>query len=237
MTGLLASLSVAWFQQRHRLGSEGLLPVTSGTTTLPRGIGAAAATHAPTLCIVWATLVLTLTHSGPPDELLFALNGTFCAWFYLRYFQPNPQPGLPQGDCSDDFGIVNLFPPPVRPPIRVLSNATYAFTSSCGIFPPAGWGERSDPLGIGCGGNACGGFATSTPSVHVTAGGGHGGAGPSGVELLATPLPPTPSVTTTDPEVAERRRERARALIEARLAAKQTATVGTPQTPGPVTPV
>jgi hypothetical protein len=276
VTGLLGSLSVALFQQRHRLeSSEALLPLTdptagvaaSSTTSaiaLPRGVASVAASHAPGLCILWAALVLTLTHSGPPDELLFALNGCFSAWFYLRYYQAaGLVPGAPAGDASSDFDFAMLFPPPVRPPFRLLSNATFAFMSSCGCFPPAGWGESRDPLGMGQGvGGACcfaGGrgssgcsslyTATTAPQMGASAAGAAGGRA-SGIELLATPLPPTPSVTTADPEVAERRRERARALIEARLAAKATSaaatptdgaaelatpTAGTPQTPGPST--
>ena len=46
------------------------------------------------------------------------------------------------------------------------------------------------------------------------------------LDLLRTPALPSSNVTTTDPEVAERRRERARALIEARLASKASADGG-----------
>ena len=56
------------------------------------------------------------------------------------------------------------------------------------------------------------------------------------LEALSSPLPPT---TTSDPEVAERRRERARALIEARLAEKQASAASEgdgANTPGEPTP-
>lgn len=41
--------------------------------------------HAPVIWLVFAAVILAVTHSGPPDELLFSVNGMFTAWFYLRY--------------------------------------------------------------------------------------------------------------------------------------------------------
>ena len=236
MTGLLGSFAAALKQLQPRLQGElapllGSMESPAGVAGNPKAMVAIAAQHAPSLCVLWTVCVLTATHSGPPDELLFAVNGVFCAWFYLRFYQPHP--GAPSGDAGDAFGFATLFPPPLRPPIRLVANATYAFFSTCGLCPPVGWG--ADPSG-GAGGSLISWDAQSFPG---TMGGSRdaGSVGAAmGIELLASPLPPTPSVTTADPEVAERRRERARALIEARLASKQGAagTPATPATPGSV---
>ena len=221
LTGILASLAVAIKQQAHTTGAERalLLPITTAgaagggagglSPSADRLLSGPLAAYAPLLCVGWAMLLLCTTHSGPPDELLFALNGTFCAWFYLRYLQPK-RGAISAGDPSEAFGLATLLPPPVRAPLRLLGDACFAATSSCGIFPPPGWGVAGDALGVDAPGGAgagVGGGIELSPTL----------------ELLRTPAPPSANVTTTDPEVAERRRERARALIEARLASKASA--------------
>ena len=237
VTGLLASLSVALMQQRHRLDSESFLPLStaptdrggaplSSSSALPRGALAAAAEHAPSLCVVWAALVLCATHSGPPDELLFAFNGAYCSWLYLRFFQA--QNGAPPGDASAGFALAMLVPPPLRPPVRLIADATYAFLSSCGLCMPAP--SSADALGL-AEGLYLGGPSTGMSGLGGGGAGFNGGSSssgtPAGIEMQTTPR----SVTTTDPEVAERRRERARALIEARLASKSAQAAVVASTP------
>ena len=47
---------------------------------------------------------------------LFDIWGAYCAWIYLRYFQPHGV-GAPRGDDSADFAFAALFPPRARPMI------------------------------------------------------------------------------------------------------------------------
>ena len=227
LTGTLTGLSVALMQQAPEqshatdflplfvtgrghagMGGAGGHGAAAAVASSGDAIGLALA-HAPSVCVLWCTLVLLGTHSGPPDELLFAINGLLCAFLYLRYYQPR-QAG-PPGDASAHFAFERLFPPPLRPPLRVLGNAWFAAASSCGVFPPLGWGS-------GLQASAHDGGALVLSPVRQ----------PSGpvdfeLELLRTPRPPVAGVTTTDPQLAERRRERARVLIEARLNAGKAA--------------
>ena len=201
LTGIIGGLSVALKQCAL---SNGLtLPLVDSL----RDPGAAqfasqCMAHAPLLALAWAAVVLLCTHSGPPDELLFAANGILFGWAYLRYYQPR-EAGM-FGDPSEGFAFARLFPAPVQPPLRAIGEATFVLVSMCGCFPPAGWASL----------RAEGNLA------HVPV------APPSLTDLLQSPLPTPAAVTTTDPEIAERRRERARALIEARLAQKVAADAG-----------
>ncbi len=209
LTGVLGGLSVALAQHALRHPSAGVyLPMAmtpSGGMATPRlgragGAGGAvlAMRYAPSLCVAWAALVLLITHAGPPDELLFALNGILTGWIYLRYYQPRL--GGACGDGSPAFEFACLLPPPLQPPARVIGTACFGIASSCGVFPPAGWAADCGPDG----------FATPAPVMPP--------------ELPTNLMPQTPvgvaPVTTSDPAVAERRRELARRLIEERIAAK-----------------
>ena len=65
-----------------------MLPLTTGAMVPTVSLASSpafmfASEHAPSLCIVWSVLIILLTHAGPPDELLFALNGLLCAWVQL----------------------------------------------------------------------------------------------------------------------------------------------------------
>merc|ERR1711988_1422897 len=131
--------------------------------------------------------VLLTTHSGPPDELLFAFNGILVAWVYLRYYQPRE--ASTAGDPSADFTFAALFPAPVRPPLSAIGEASFTIVSLCGCFPPTGWSTLAAD-------------ASATPAPVLP---------PRLPDLLQTPLPTPAAVTTSDPEAAERRRERARA--------------------------
>lgn len=218
VSGILGALAVA--AKQHSLRRAAGLPLPTSLIAPGSPVPAAVSTalaHAPTLVLAWSTLVLLTTHAGPPDELLFAINGLLCGWLYLRYYQPSRRADGACGDASSAFALAELFPPPLQPPVRVLSQASFLVLSSTGVFPPAGWGLHE---GMGAAallgpaeGSEIGGGLLSTP-------------------LPSTPLPPVASVTTSDPELAERRRERARALIEARLASKGSSLRhGEPQTP------
>ena len=208
LSGILGALAVA--VKQHSLRRKSSLPLPTSLaqpgSPLPAAVETALA-HAPTLVLVHTFLILLTTHAGPPDELLFAINGLLVGWLYLRYYQPRGSDGG-CGDASAEFALAALFPRPLQPPLRVLGQASFLVLSSTGAFPPAGWGGAEGMGGAALlgaseawGGGASTGLMSSTP-------------------LPSTPLPPVASVTTSDPEVAERRRERARALIEARLAAK-----------------
>jgi hypothetical protein len=139
-------------------------------------------------------------------------------------YQPRDEEGA-CGDTSPGFNFAALFPLPLQPPLRVIGHATYIVVSGTGAFPPVGWGKHEGisgddvEMGVrgGVGGGAGGGAADGDALLGAC------DAVASAVELLRTPLPATSAVTTTDPEVAERRREKARLLIEARLAAKDGA--------------
>ena len=219
VTGILGGLSVALKQHAHAEAALSLPTVMSGgaaAATLPPAVAGLSA-HAPSVALAWTAVVLLVTHSGPPDELLFVVNGILAAWVYLRYYQPR-EAGL-AGDPSAEFAFARLFPLPLQPPLRAVGEASFTIVSMCGCFPPDGWA------------------AGQTPHQPVLP-------PPSLPDLLqASPSAPhTPAaVTTTDPVVAERRRERARALIEARLAQKScgdgavsteaAALLGTPATP------
>ena len=120
LTGLLGGLSVALRQYACSHGTLLALPVStpnpSATSIASSPAGPllhAALPHAPSLCLLWAALVLLTTHSGPPDELLFAFNGILVAWVYLRYYQPRE--ASTAGDPSADFtfaaGLAGFTPP------------------------------------------------------------------------------------------------------------------------------
>ena len=200
LTGVLGALSVALKQ--HAQTAALVLPLQVGGAAANPAVAQLAALcmrHAPALALTWTAVVLMCTHSGPPDELLFVLNGIFVAWVYLRYYQPRE--GGAAGDPSSEFAFARLFPPPVQPPLRAVGEATFVLVSMCGCFPPEGWAAFAADSD---------GRAAAQPVLPP----------PSLPDLLQSPMPTPASVTTTDPEVAERRRDRARALIEARLARK-----------------
>lgn len=207
-TGLISGLSVAFRQYALQQGMS--LPLyssmaQSGSHHLPPLAVTFALLHAPTLAFVWSLLGLLILDSGPPDQILMAFNGALVAWGYLRYYQVRENGTA--GDASAAFKFALLFPPPLHPLLRVLGHATFGVVSSCGCFPPPGWAEaapgQSQPLQTS---PALTSFETSE----------------AGEALLGETLQAAPeaAVTTKDPKIAERRRERARALIEARLAAK-----------------
>jgi len=195
VTGMLAALSVALKQQAMQPTLVTISPDAPASATSALAFACA---HAPTLCLAWSVLSLLITHSGPPDELLFAWNGLLFGWAYLRYYQPR-QDGH-AGDRSSAFAFALLFPSPLQRPLAVLGATCFAIVSSCGCFPPAGWEPQA-------------GNGSSAPVLQPEL--------PETLDLL--PPPPPPAVTTSDPEVAERRRQRARALVEARLAASSAA--------------
>ena len=211
LSGVLGGLAVVAKQSSLRRASSGAaLPLPASIpagSPLPQLLDAAMR-HAPTACVVWVALLLLMTHAGPPDELLFVLNGLLVGWTYLRYFQPKGDSGA-CGDAASDFAFAELFPKPLQPPLRVLSHACFILVSSTGVIPPLGWGAEGGAAALDIESGRAGALL-STPDVGL-----------SSLELLRTPLPASASVTTTDPAVAERRRERARALIEARLAGKE----------------
>jgi hypothetical protein len=196
LTGVLGGLSVALAQQAIH-GSSGWRRLSATADAAAREAPSAAMCvamrHAPSSCVVWAAIVLLTTHAGPPDELLFALNGILAGWVYLRFYQHWPD-GT-SGDSSPAFELAALFPPPLQFPARVAGVACFGIASSCGVFPPAGWGVDG------------GGTAAAAPArpmlPHTTC----------TSQLASSPAP----VTTDDPVVAERRRERARMLVDARL--------------------
>uniref|UniRef100_A0A7S3F9I1 Uncharacterized protein n=1 Tax=Haptolina ericina TaxID=156174 RepID=A0A7S3F9I1_9EUKA len=158
------------------------------------------ASLSPSLSLLWCTVLLLLLRAGPPDEILFACNGMLAAWMYLRYYQPRADGYM--GDPSPTFQFSMLFPSPLHKPLNAVGNMCFGIVSSCGCFPPAGWSERTA-------------VDTSLAASEL-----HTGAAP-----LESVPPPTPAaVTTDDPAVAERRRTRARALIDARLAANSATT-------------
>jgi hypothetical protein len=202
LTGVMGGLAVALKQHVHVDAAFALPVVMGGNGPAAGQLAVHAMRHAPTLVLVWSAVLLLGTHSGPPDELLFAWNGILAAWVYLRYYQPRAA-GM-AGDPSNEFAFASLFPPPLEPPLRAVGEASFVLVSMCGCFPPQGWAA----------------LAAGAPQQPVLP-------PPSLPDLLRQPSMPAPaSVTTSDPEVAERRRERARALIEARLAQKS----GTPST-------
>lgn len=198
---MLGGLSVALKQHAH---DPLTLPLPVGASAPSANhIVRAAMLHAPSLCLLWSAFVLLTTHSGPPDELLFAANGILAAWVYLRYYQPREAGAA--GDPSPEFSFAALFPSPLRPPLHALGGASFAIASMGGCFPPAGWAEQA--------------LVHGAPAPIAP---------PTLPDLLLTPMATPAAVTTSDPEVAERRRSHARALIEARLAekAQKAATAG-----------
>ena len=194
VTGLLTALSVALKQHP----APRLLPMTDEVPASPAALFASSAmavasAHAPSLALTWSVLIILLTHAGPPDELLFACNGLLFAWVYLRYYQPR-QDGQ-TGDTSSDFTFARLFPSPLQRPLGIMGSSCFGAISSFGCFPPSGWQSH-----------------TGTAPVQP----------PELPDLTLVPAHAPAVVTTSDPEVAERRRERARLLIEARIGEKLT---------------
>uniref|UniRef100_A0A7S4AXP8 Mannosyltransferase n=2 Tax=Chrysotila carterae TaxID=13221 RepID=A0A7S4AXP8_CHRCT len=173
--------------------------------------------HAPLLALGWSALLLAFTHAGPPDELLFSLHGVLVGWGYLRYYQPTEH-GM--GDSREAFEFAALFPPSLRPPIQVVGGACFGVVSNCccGLFPPAS-ALTHEALGKGARDGAHAGAHSTLPSTFHAAL--HSTMPPTGVAARAEA--PLPSVTTEDPELAERRRQRARQLLDERLAAKGNA--------------
>ena len=165
---------------------------TAGAAPSPAAL---LAPHAPALQLAASAALLVVAHAGPPDELLFAVHGLFVGWLYLRYYQP--QPSGAWGDASDAFAFAALFPPAVQPPLRALGRVTFGVASACGCCPLSGW---APPIDEGAG-------AALLNDVELGL-------------LGSAPAPAPPAVTTHDPEVAERRRQRARALLEERLKMK-----------------
>eukprot|EP00967_Tisochrysis_lutea_P145629 scaffold273695_cov31-Tisochrysis_lutea.AAC.1 len=174
--------------------------------------------YAPLCAFSWSLVLLLFVHAGPPDEIFFCAFGILSGWTYLRYYQPKPgdsflRPAVPTGDSSDSFSFASLWPPAVQPPMRLVGTALYGVLSSCccGLFPPTASVSDDSVLG---------GLGGMNASAHV------------GQRAAYSPLwydpvrgdveapPPPPSVTTADPLVAERRRQRARELLEQRMAAK-----------------
>lgn len=76
---------------------------------------------------------------------LFVIYGSYTGWVYLRYFQVH---GDRKGDNSEDFGFAELFPSPLRPVIRRLTDPCH--TVFC--TPPTGnatqQGRRRRPGGV-----------------------------------------------------------------------------------------
>jgi len=146
-------------------------------------------------------------HAGPPDELFFSVFGILAGWTYLRYYQPRQgdsllRPALATGDSSETFAFAQLWPPPLQPPLRLVGAALFGALSSCscGLFPP---------------------FAGVLAESADASDGAYLGHGATFARMLAGDVEaPPPSVTTADPLVAERRRQRARELLEQRMAAK-----------------
>ena len=221
-SGVLAAILVA-LKREHIRGN--ITSSTIGpTTTAPLAAAAAyALEHAPTLLLLWCLFLVILSSLDPPDDLFFALNGIIVSWAYLRYYQPHADASAGDasaGDASEEFAFANLFPKAVRLPLAVVGEGCFGALSSCccGLFPPAGYAAARLTAKV---------TPAETPMLpgsllHPSAaaaltGGGLGalgwGLGEEGGNL---PL----SVTTEDPQIAERRRQRARQLLEERLKAK-----------------
>jgi hypothetical protein len=212
LTGLVGALSVAVAQH-----------VAANPSSVPPYL-AATLRCAPLGALSWSAVLLLLTHAGPPDELLFSLCGILSGWTYLRYYQPRPgdsllRPAAPTGDNSDHFAFAALWPAPLQPPLRLIGAALFGVLSSCccGLFPPSTAGCNLDEPTT-AGGNRHGTPLTGAWFVPE-----------KGNDLEAPP--PPPSVTTGDPLVAERRRQRARELLEQRVAAKLDSAAPAPLTP------
>mmetsp|Transcript_79 Transcript_79/g.271 ORF Transcript_79/g.271 Transcript_79/m.271 type:complete len:358 (+) Transcript_79:76-1149(+) len=211
LTGLVGGLSVAVAQH-----------VAANPSSVPPYL-AAMLRCAPLGALAWSAVLLLLTHAGPPDELLFSLFGILSGWTYLRYYQPRPgdsllRPAAPTGDSSDSFAFAALWPAPLQPPLQLAGAALFGVLSSCccGLFPPSTAGCGLDePIWGGGGGASAHGSAFAAAWFA-----------PGTSDLEAPP----PSVTTGDPLVAERRRQRARELLEQRMAAKVASAAPAPLT-------
>jgi len=187
-TGLIGGLSVVLKQQATRGGTMHAAETANAAERAADFV----MEHGPLLQLVWSGAVLALSHSGPPDELLFAWYGILAGWTYLRYYQ------AATGDCREAFAFAELFPPPLSAGLRPIGLACFGAFSSCccGFFPPPAHAAiASQP--------------DSRPGVLYSA---------LGLSEIVVEAPPP--VTTQDPELAERRRQRARDLLEQRLAHK-----------------
>ncbi|KAL4188925.1 hypothetical protein AMTRI_Chr08g204490 [Amborella trichopoda] len=70
--------------------------------------------------LVLMTIVLSFFTVEAMRFVPFVIFGTYGGWFYLRYFQRNPETNL-IGDPDDEFAFATFFPDFLRPVVNVLA--------------------------------------------------------------------------------------------------------------------
>jgi len=72
----------------------------------------------------------------------FALHGTYCAWFYLRYFHSMPDSGL-RGDPSEQFSFASFFPARLQPAVGMIAFQCHT------LFRVVAWTPQSNSAATG----------------------------------------------------------------------------------------
>lgn len=72
----------------------------------------------------------------------FVLYGTYCAWFYLRYFHSMPDSGL-RGDPSEQFDFASFFPDRLQPAVGMIAFQCHK------LFRVAAWTPQSNSVATG----------------------------------------------------------------------------------------
>lgn len=80
-----------------------------------------------TLIYIFLSVIRLLSYTQPT----MILCGIGVGWIYLRYYQPHGK-GI-RGDMAESFEAASLFPPILRPPVRVLSTALFKVLVSFGV--------------------------------------------------------------------------------------------------------
>ena len=144
---------------------------------------------------LWALGALGLARA--PTDALYAPIGVYVGWFYLRYVHPAADGSA--GDVSEGFAFETLFPRPARRFVAGCGNFCYGVAVLCGYHQHRAASGPPGSLSSAASGLSAVG---SVGSVFTTAPGGSSG------EMTADP-------------VAERRRNKALAVLDARLAAME----------------
>jgi hypothetical protein len=87
----------------------------------------------------------------------FALYGTYCAWFYLRFFHSMPDSGL-KGDPSEQFSFASFFPDRLQPAVSMIAAQCHL------LFRVAAWTPQSNSVAAG----ADGGGSVESNSADAT---------------------------------------------------------------------
>jgi len=185
-------------------------------------------------------LSLILQHSGLASDATTSLSAGVVAWVYLRFFAPHGGPGSPLGDPREEFEALVFVPGPLRVALRPLEkllsslflplvHRLVGLVGGGAPLLPVGGGGLPYSLGTVEGGNPL------PPLFGQAVGGGGGGSGSllsgiTGTQGGSVSGLGVGSQGGADP-IADRRRMKALASLDKRLAEIKLQLTGGGQVP------